>query len=212
MSVIWESKCRYCRRAGQKLFLKGDRCHTRKCAIEKEARKKPPGQHGETALRKKVTEFGEQLLEKQKLKRMYQLRESQFSAYMDEAVKARGVTGETLLQLLEMRLDNAVFRLGWAPSRGMARQLVGHRFFTVNGSRVNVPSYQLRPGDVVALHPSKREGSLIKDSIQRVAVTSPPVWLSLDTTSFEGKVLRAPARSEISADVNEQLIVEFYTR
>lgn len=180
--------------------------------MEKDARKKPPGQHGESAARKKVTEFGEQLLEKQKLKRMYQIREGQFSAYMGEATRRRGVTGENLLQILEMRFDNAIFRLGWATSRGMARQMVGHRFFTINGRRVNVPSYQLRPGDVIGVHESKRETSLTKQSVQRVSVTSPPAWLSLDTTSFEGRILRAPERNEISADVNEQLIVEFYTR
>lgn len=212
MSVIWISKCRYCRRAGQKLFLKGDRCSTRKCAMEKDARQKPPGQHGETALRKKVTEFGEQLLEKQKLKRMYQLRESQFSAYMSEATRRRGVTGANLLEILEMRLDNAVYRLGWAPSRGMARQMVSHRFFTVNGKRVNVPSYQVRPGDAIGVHESKRDATLVKEAIQRVATTAPPAWLSLDLETFDGKVLRPPARNEISADVNEQLIVEFYTR
>lgn len=212
MSVIWESRCRYCRRAGQKLYLKGDRCYTRKCPIEKESRRKPPGQHGEDAARRKVTEFGEQLLEKQKLKRMYQLRESQFSGYMAEATRRRGVTGENMLQMLEMRLDNVVFRIGWASSRGMARQLVSHRFFTVNGKRVNIPSYQVRPGDVIALHESKRELPFAKTAVERVNTTTLPAWLSLDTQTYEAKVLRPPARSEIPADVNEQLIVEFYTR
>jgi small subunit ribosomal protein S4 len=124
MSVIWESKCKLCRRAGQKLFLKGERCYTRKCQIEREGRNKPPGQHGDDAARgRRLTEFAEQLLEKQKLKRMYQLREKQFSASMDEATRRRGVTGENMLQLLETRLDNVVYRLGWATSRGQARQL-----------------------------------------------------------------------------------------
>lgn len=212
MSVIWESRCRYCRRAGQKLFLKGERCYTRKCAMEKDARKKPPGMHGDDALRRKTTEFGEQLKEKQKLKRMYQLREGQFSAYMDEASRRRGVTGENMLQLLEMRLDNAIFRLGWASSRGQARQMVSHRFFTVNGRRVNIPSYMLRPGDKVALHESKRETTAVKTAVERVNTTKQPVWLSMDTSTFEGSILRAPARNEIEAQVNEQLIVEFYTR
>jgi small subunit ribosomal protein S4 len=201
-----------CRRAGQKLYLKGERCYTRKCAMEKEARKKPPGQHGDDAGRKKVTEFGEQLQEKQKLKRMYQLREGQFSDYMTEASRRRGVTGDNMLQLLEMRLDNVVFRLGWAPSRGNARQLVSHRFFTVNGRRVNVPSFQVRPGDVIGLHTSKRETTFAKGAIERVNTTTAPGWLTLDTTSFDGKVLHAPARNEIDTQVNVQLIVEFYTR
>ncbi len=212
MSVIWESRCRYCRRAGQKLFLKGERCYTRKCAMEKDSRKKPPGQHGDDAMRRKVTEFGEQLLEKQKLKRMYQLREGQFADYMTEATRRRGVTGENMLQLLEMRLDNVAYRLGWASSRGMARQLVSHRFFTVNGRRVNIPSYQLRPGDVVGLHDSKRETTYAKSAIERVNTTTLSPWLTMDTQTFEGKVLRAPTRGEIDSDVNEQLIVEFYTR
>jgi small subunit ribosomal protein S4 len=212
MSVTWESRCRYCRRAGQKLFLKGERCFTRKCAMEKESRKKPPGQHGEEAMRRKVTEYGEQLLEKQKLKRMYQLREGQFSDYMTEATRRRGVTGENMLQLLEMRLDNVIFRLGWASSRGMARQVVSHRFFTVNGKRVNVPSFQLRPGDTIGLHESKRETSFAKNAIERVNNTTLPAWLTMDTQSYEAKVLRAPTRGEIDAEVNEQLIVEFYTR
>lgn len=192
--------------------MKGERCYTRKCPIEKEARRKPPGQHGEDAARRKLTEFGEQLLEKQKLKRMYQLRESQFASYMEEATRRRGVSGENMLQLLEMRLDNAVYRLGWAPSRGMARQLVSHRFFTVNGRRVNIPSYQLRPGDTVALHPSKRESAWTKEAVERVNTHRAPAWLSLDTQTYEGKVLRAPTREEIDTSTDEQLIVEFYTR
>ncbi|HET6645228.1 MAG TPA: 30S ribosomal protein S4 [Fimbriimonadales bacterium] len=213
MSVIWEAKCKLCRRAGQKLFLKGDRCFTRKCQIERESRNKPPGQHGDNAARgRRLTEYAEQLLEKQKLKRMYQLREKQFSAYMDEASRRRGVTGENMLQLLETRLDNFVYRLGWAPARGTARQLVNHRFFTVNGKRVNVPSFQLRPGDTVALHESKREGAYIKEALQAMAVKQIPSWIEVDTASFEGKVLRPPTKEELNLEINDQLIVEFYTR
>ncbi|HWP31683.1 MAG TPA: 30S ribosomal protein S4 [Fimbriimonadales bacterium] len=213
MSVVWETKCRYCRSAGTKLYLKGDRCYTRKCPIEKEARRKPPGQHGGTAVRRKMTEFGEQLMEKQKLKRMYQLRERQFARYMDEAFRRRGVTGESLLQLLETRLDNVVYRLGWASSRGQARELVSHRFFTVNDRIVNIPSFQVHPGDVVALHESKRDSKFIQDeAIKRVATTSPPPWLSLNPETFEAKVLHLPSRQEIDTLINEQLIVEFYTR
>lgn len=213
MSVVWEAKCKLCRRAGQKLFLKGDRCYTRKCQIERENRNKPPGQHGDSAARgRRLTEFAEQLLEKQKLKRMYQLREKQFSSYMDEASRRRGVTGENLLQLLEMRLDNTVYRLGWASSRSLARQLVSHRFFTVNGRRVNIPSYQLRPGDTIGLHESKREHRYIKEVLQSMAAHSIPPWLELNTQTFDGKLLRPPTQAELNLDINEQLIVEFYTR
>lgn len=213
MSVVWEAKCRLCRRAGQKLFLKGDRCYTRKCQIERENRNKPPGQHGGDAAKgRRLTEFAEQLLEKQKLKRMYQLRENQFAAYMDEASRRRGVTGENMLQLLETRLDNTVYRLGWASARGQARQLVSHNYFTVNGKRVNIPSYQLKPGDTVALHESKREKNYTKEALHNMAVHSVPPWLALDTQSFEGKLLRPPTKNELNVDVNEQLIVEFYTR
>jgi small subunit ribosomal protein S4 len=212
MSVIWTSKCRYCRRAGQKLYLKGARCHTRKCAMERESRKKPPGQHGEEAARRRPTEYGQQLLEKQKLKRQYLLREKQFSHYMEEASRRRGVTGENLIQLLETRLDNVVFRLGWATSRGQARQMVSHGFFMVNGRRTNIPSFQLRPGDVVSLHPSKRETKLIDEAIKTVQTANVPKWLSLDYETFDGKVLELPQRSEVDNDINEQLIVEFYTR
>lgn len=212
MSVIWEAKCRFCRRAGQKLFLKGERCKTRKCPMEKEARRKPPGQHGAEAARRRTTEFGEQLLEKQKLRRMYQLRERQFANYIREAQRRRGVTGENLLQLLEMRLDNVVYRLGWATSRSQARQMVSHRFFTVNGRRVSIPSLSLRPGDVVALHESKRSKSLIAEALQRVPVTRVPNWLSLSLQTYEATVLREPEREEIDANVRDHLIVEFYSR
>ena len=213
MSVIWESKCKLCRRAGQKLFLKGERCYTRKCQIEREGRNKPPGQHGDDALRgRRLTEYAEQLLEKQKLKRMYQLREKQFSAYMDEATRLRAITYDNLLSLLETRLDNVVYRLGWASSRGQARQLVSHRFFTVNGRRVNISSFQLRPGDVVGLHESKRESSYIKEAVQQVAAGRQPEWLSLDDKTFEGKVGRMPERADVNIDIKDQLIVEFYTR
>lgn len=212
MSVIWQSKCRFCRRAGVKLYLKGDRCSTRKCSMEKDWRKKPPGQHGADAMRKKITEYGEQLIEKQKLKRIYQLREDQFERYVAEATRRRGVTGENLLQLLEMRLDNTVYRLGWASSRGQARQLVGHRFFTVNGRRVNIPSYQLKPGDVVGLHESKRDTVLTKEAVGRVATTNLPAWLTLETQTYDAKVVSVPTRDEIDTMINEQLIVEFYSR
>ncbi|MBV6502665.1 MAG: 30S ribosomal protein S4 [Fimbriimonadales bacterium] len=163
-------------------------------------------------MRKKITEYGEQLIEKQKLKRIYQLREDQFERYVAEATRRRGVTGENLLQLLEMRLDNTVYRLGWASSRGQARQLVGHRFFTVNGRRVNIPSYQLKPGDVVGLHESKRETVHTKEAVGRVATTNPPAWLTLETQTYDAKVVKVPTRDEIDTLINEQLIVEFYSR
>lgn len=212
MSVIWESRCRFCRRAATKLYLKGDKCYTKKCTLENEKRQKPPGQHGQVGGRQRITEYGEQLGEKQKLRRMYQLREGQFADLMDEAQRRRGPTGANLLELLETRLDNVVFRLGWATSRGMARQMVSHRFFTVNGRRANIPSIQLKPNDVVALHESKRPTKLVTETLKRMATHKTPVWLILDTNSFEGKVLYAPKRDEIDTQIREQMIVEYYTR
>ena len=212
MSVTWDSRCRYCRGAQTKLYLKGERCYTKKCAIERDSRNKPPGQHGQVDSRRRITEYGEQLSEKQKLKRMYQLRETQFANYMELAQRRRGPTGGNLLQLLEMRLDNAVYRLGWASSRGMARQMVVHRFFTVNGRRSSAPSLQLRPNDTVDLHEGKRSSALVSDSLKSMAVHKPPAWLDLDPTTYAGRVLHAPSRDEINTDIKEQMIVEYYTR
>ncbi|MGC8668334.1 MAG: 30S ribosomal protein S4 [Chthonomonadales bacterium] len=211
MATNSEPRCRQCRREGEKLFLKGDRCF-RHCVLDKEDRRKPPGQHGASAAQKKLTEYGTQLREKQKLRRIYRVLERQFRNYMAEAERRKGVTGETLLQLLEMRLDNVVYRLGLASSRAMARQLVSHRFFTVNGRRVNIPSYQVRPGDVIGVHESKMQTEVMKQMRSKLHTRGLPDWLEFDAAEMEGRVLAAPTRSQIDTPVQEQLIVEFYSR
>jgi len=210
MSVIWESKCKMCRRAGVKLFLKGDRCYTKKCALER--RNFPPGQHGPRSRDRKLSEYGEQLREKQKLRQIYHLREAQFHRYVEEAQRARGVTGEVLLRQLEMRLDNVIYRLGFANSRGQARQMVSHRFITVNGRRVNIPSYQVRPGDVISIHESKRHTTLGKEALARAAEHNPPAWLRYDPNTMQGVVVQAPERDQIDTNVDLQKIIEFYSR
>jgi len=211
MAINSEPRCRQCRREGEKLFLKGDRC-IRHCVLDKEDRRKPPGQHGASAAQKKLTEYGTQLREKQKLRRIYRVLERQFRNYMREAERRKGVTGETLLQLLEMRLDNVVYRLGLASSRAMARQLVSHRFFTVNGRRVNIPSYQVKPGDVIGVHESKMQTDVMKQMRSKLHTRALPDWLQFDTSEMVGTVLAVPTRDQIDTPVQEQLIVEFYSR
>lgn len=210
MSVIWDSKCSMCRRAGVKLFLKGDRCYSKKCALER--RNFPPGQHGPRTRDRKMSEYGEQLREKQKLRQIYHLREAQFRSYVEKAQRARGVTGEVLMRQLEMRLDNVIYRLGFANSRGQARQMVSHKFITVNGKRVNIPSYQVRPGDVISIHDSKRSTALVKDALARAAEHTPPAWLSYDANQVQGVVLHAPSAEEIDTRIEMQKIIEFYSR
>lgn len=210
MSVIWDSKCSMCRRAGVKLFLKGDRCYSKKCALER--RNFPPGQHGPRTRDRKMSEYGEQLREKQKLRQIYHLREAQFRSYVEKAQRARGVTGEVLMRQLEMRLDNVIYRLGLANSRGQARQMVSHKFITVNGRRVNIPSYQVRPGDVIGIHDSKRSTALAKDALARAAEHTPPAWLSYDANQVQGVVLHAPSAEEIDTRIEMQKIIEFYSR
>jgi small subunit ribosomal protein S4 len=163
-------------------------------------------------VQRKLTEYGVQLREKQKLRRIYRVMENQFHNYMKEAERRRGVTGENLLQLLEMRLDNVIYRLGLASSRAQARQLVSHRFFTVNGRRVNIPSYQVRPGDVIAVHESKTQTAIIREMRQKSHTRGLPEWLEFDSTNLVGKVLAVPTRDQIDTNVQEQLIVEFYSR
>lgn len=204
-------KCRLCRREGVKLFLKGERCYTKKCAIERESRRKPPGQHGAMALNKKITDYGKQLREKQKLRRIYRMEERPFRRYVDEAIRRPGVAGENLLQLLELRLDNVVYRLGLAVSRDQARQMVSHGFFTVNGRKVNIPSYQLRPGDEVAVASGKRDSEPIKSNLAGRGANI-PTWLSFDVETMTGRVLARPTREQIDTDVEEQMIIEFYSR
>ncbi len=206
-----DPRCRQCRREGQKLFLKGSKCVLH-CTLDKEKRRKPPGQHGSNVIQKKLTEYGVQLREKQKLRRIYRVLERQFRSYLTEAERRRGVTGENLLQLLEMRLDNVVYRMGMATSRAQARQAVSHRFFTVNARRVNIPSYQVKPGDVVGFHESKSQTDFVREIRQQIHTRRLPEWLSFDINTLTGQVLANPTRDQIDTDVQEQLIVEFYSR
>jgi small subunit ribosomal protein S4 len=206
-----DPRCRQCRREGEKLFLKGNKCIAH-CTLDKEKRRKPPGQHGSNVIQKKLTEYGQQLREKQKLRRIYRVLEGQFRNYLTEAERRRGVTGENLLQLLEMRLDNVVYRLGLASSRAQARQMVSHRFFTVNGRRVNIPSYQVRPGDIIGVHETKSQTDLIRELRQQIHTRGLPAWLEMNTAELTGKVLAPPTRDQIDTGVQEQLIVEFYSR
>ena len=200
--------CRLCRREGEKLFLKADRCYTDKCAVER--RKYPPGQHWQN--RPKPSDYGLQLREKQKLKRLYGVLERQFRRYFEIASKKKGVTGEALLQLLELRLDNTVQRLGFATGIRMARQLVSHGHVLVNGRRVNIPSYNLRPGDVVEIKEQSRNLEIIKESLEKAQHRGIPEWLELDADNMRGKVLRVPSREEIPVTVREQLVVELYSK
>jgi len=199
-------QCKQCRREGMKLFLKGERCLTDKCSVER--RPYPPGQHGRGRVRQ--SEYRHQFREKQKARRYYQLLEKQFRSYYDKASRQPGVTGENLLRLLERRLDNVVVRLGFASSRRQARQLIGHGHFAVNGRRVNKPSYQLRPGDVISVRDTSRARPVINEATELTATV--PAWLQADYDSLTAKVLRLPEREEISTPVQEQLIVELYSK
>jgi small subunit ribosomal protein S4 len=199
-------KCRVCRREGMKLFLKGERCLTEKCAIER--RSYPPGEHGRGRI--KQSEYLLQLREKQKARRYYGLLEKQFRNYYEKASKQQGITGEVLLRMLEMRLDNVVYRLGFAASRSQARQIVRHGHFHVNGRRVNIPSFQVRPDSVVSMRPGSSAEQVIRDATDLTASVAP--WLQADHENLTGKVLRAPERAEIDTPVQEQLIVELYSK
>ena len=199
-------QCKQCRREGLKLFLKGERCLTDKCSVER--RPYPPGQHGRGRVRQ--SEYRHQLREKQKARRYYQLLEKQFRSYYDKASRQPGVTGENLLRLLERRLDNVVVRLGFASSRRQARQLIGHGHLAVNGRRVNKPSYQLRPGDVISVLENSGARGVISEATELTATV--PAWLQADYDSLTAKVLRLPEREEISTPVQEQLIVELYSK
>jgi small subunit ribosomal protein S4 len=192
-----------------KLFLKGDRCYTDKCAIER--RNYPPGQHGQ-GRRRKVSEYAVQLREKQRLKRMYGLMESQFRKYFEMAEVSRDITGEVLLSLLERRLDNMVYRLGMASSRAEARQLIRHRHFTVNGQRVDIPSFLTKTGDAIIVREKSREKDVFKKAIEISQRRGVPDWLELDAAAFAGKVKRLPAREELTMPINERLVVELYSK
>ena len=199
-------QCKQCRREGMKLFLKGERCMTDKCAVER--RPYPPGEHGRGRVRQ--SEYRHQLREKQKARRFYQLLEKQFRNYYKKASSQPGVTGDNLLRLLERRLDNVVVRLGFAASRRQSRQLITHRHFLVNGRRVNVPSYQVRPGDVISVREQSSARDLIGEATELTATV--PAWLQADYDSLTANVLRLPEREEITTPVQEQLIVELYSK
>ena len=200
--------CRQCRREGTKLFLKGDRCFTEKCGVERRAY--PPGQHGQG--RTRVSDYGLQLREKQKVKRMYGLQEAQFRLAMGSATRMRGRAGENLLSLLERRLDNVVFRLGFATSRAEARQLVRHGHFEVEGRKVDIPSFRVKAGMKVRLREKSREIARITEALAVLERRSLPGWLELDSENFEGVVKALPTREDITMPIQEQLIVELYSR
>lgn len=200
--------CRICRREGEKLFIKGDRCYTEKCAIER--RKYPPGQHGQGF--KKLSDYGVQLREKQKVRKMYGLLEKQFRRYFYDADRAKGITGEVLLQLIERRLDTIVFRMGFAPNRRRARQLIGHGHILVNGKKVNLPSYSIKRGDLVEVKEASRDMAEIVDSLSKSEHRGLPGWVEVESANFQGKVLHIPSRDEIQLPVQEQLIVELYSK
>ena len=203
--------CRLCRREGMKLFLKGDRCFTEKCAIEK--RNYAPGQHGKGGrIKAKLQGYGLQLREKQKVKRLYRMLESQFSLTFDRAAQEKGVVGEELLRKLERRLDNVVYRLGFGSSRDQARQLVRHGHVRVNERKVNIPSYQVEEGQVVSLAPSAAKNAQVQQSVEAVKGRGVPKWLELDAAAMKGKVLSLPARDDVNFPIQEQLIVELYSK
>lgn len=208
MARYKDEQCRICRREGQKLFLKGSRCYTDKCSISR--RNYAPGQNGQK--RKKLSEYGTQLREKQKTKAFYGVGEKQFRKYFELASKTRGKTGEVLLQLLESRLDNVVYRLGFGSSRAQARMLVTHGAFEVNGKKVDIASYLVKPGDVIAVREIRRDNGTIKNNIEENAARPVPEWLEKDAEKLSGKVVRLAAREDIDLPVEEHLIVELYSK
>jgi len=203
-----DALCRLCRREGEKLFLKGDRCYTDKCGVER--RKYAPGQHGQK--RKKLSDYAMQLREKQKAKEIYGVLESQFKRTFFQAESKKGVAGSNLLILLELRLDSVVYRLGFASNRRQARQFILHGHFTVNDRRVNIPSYQMRTGDIIGLKESSKKLNIIEENIAKMEHRGLPSWLEMDTNNLKGKILQAPERDEIDLPVQEQLIVELYSK
>lgn len=202
------ASCRLCRRENLKMYLKGDRCYSDKCAIER--RPYPPGQHGQGRI--KFSEYGIQLREKQKVKRMYGLLEAQFRLYYQRANAKKGKTGENLLQALELRLDNVAFRMGFADTRNEARQLVRHAHFRVNGKKVNIPSYQVRVGDRISVKERSRKVVAISEALEAVDRRGFPAWVEVDKKGFEGTVKALPAREDLTLPIQEQLIVELYSK
>ncbi len=209
MARYLDSACRLCRREGLKLFLKGQRCYTEKCAMER--RQYAPGQHGQKR-RIKTSEYGIQLREKQKVRRLYGLLERQFHGFFDDAARQKGITGENLLTLLERRLDNMVYRLGFTSSRPEARQLIRHGHFRVNDKKVTIPSYLVRPGDQVSLREKSRQNPRILESLEAVDRRGVPAWLEIDKEKMTGRVKVLPEREELTLPMQEQLIVELYSK
>ena len=209
MARYIDANCKLCRRERQKLFLKGTKCYTEKCPIEKRAY--PPGQHGQSR-RQRISEYGVQLREKQKIRRMYGIMETQFRNYFERATKQTGRTGDALVKMLERRLDNVVYRLGFAPSRKSARQMVLHRHFTVNNQIVDVPSFVVKPNDVIQVREKSRKLAVIHDSMKRVKDNMLSSWLALDKGTLSGTFLNVPERADIPLNANEQLIVELYSK
>ncbi len=207
MAVYREAKCKLCRREGTKLFLKGDKCYLDKCPFNK--RPLPPGQHG--AGRKKVSEYGQQLREKQKTKRIYGVQEGQFRHYYEVAARQKGVAGENMLSLLERRLDNVVFRMGLGVSRTQARQIVNHAHLSVNGRTVTVPSYIVKVGDVIAVKESRRNNKFF-EQVKTSKVSNLPKWLEFDPEKLEGKILALPTREDVDSQIAEHMIVELYSK
>ncbi|HEY4611432.1 MAG TPA: 30S ribosomal protein S4 [Bacteroidota bacterium] len=209
MARYIDASCKLCRREKQKLFLKGTKCYTEKCPVDR--RGYPPGQHGQNR-RQKISEYGQQLREKQKVRRIYGVLERQFRNYYERSLKQTGRTGDTLVKLLERRLDNVVYRMGFAPSRKAGRQLVLHGHFLVNNAVVNVPSYLLKAGDVVQVREASRKLELIHASMKRMKDTAMLPWLSLDKATLTGTFLQVPERPDVPLNANEQLIVELYSK
>lgn len=204
-----DSKCRQCRREGTKLFLKGDRCFSPKCAIVK--RNYPPGVHGPKG-KKRPTQYGTQLREKQKAKRIYRILEKQFRNYFDKALHQKGDTGEIMQQLLETRLDNVIYRVGLASSRTLARQMVSHNMFLVNGKKVNIPSYQLKAKDEISIKPTKAESKLFKELDKKMEKYQAPSWLYFDLKNRTAKMINKPSGKDLEQNFNPRLIVEFYSK
>ncbi|MEW5862467.1 MAG: 30S ribosomal protein S4 [Pseudomonadota bacterium] len=209
MARLIDAKCRQCRREGEKLFLKGEKCFTDKCAVER--RGYAPGQHGQKS-GARLSDYGKQLREKQKMRRIYGVLERQFRRTYAEAARSKGVTGERLLQLLETRLDNVAWRMGFGASRAEARQVVRHNGILVNGKRVNIPSYQVRPGDVIEVAPKAKEQLRIKAAAEAAESRGIPEWLQVDTKALKGTFKSLPARSDLGSNVNESLIIELYSK
>ena len=208
MARYKDEQCRICRREGQKLFLKGSRCYSDKCSVSR--RNYAPGQHGQK--KAKLSEYGTQLREKQKTKSFYGVGERQFRKYFEMASNKKGITGDNLLQILESRLDNVVYRLGYGSSRAQARQLVNHGHFDVNGKKVDIVSYLVKPGDVITVRENRKDSAIIKENVEANASRPVPAWLEKDVENLSGKVIRLAAREDVDLAVEEHLIVELYSK